>query len=100
MVQGLIKDIEKYFSETGSYPNELSVNGYVLKKGALLKQFLNSVFGEGTINEAYDISSTFSKGAWDMGGTQSIFITTSGKVVHLSNSEWGSMRVAGRVKQG
>lgn len=98
MQNELITQLQKSFKETGGYPDTIQQEYYTLNKAPKLKQFLESLFGKGSIVVAYDRESSFTKGNWDMGCCSSVFVTKTGKVVEVGNSEWGHMSVAGTFK--
>ena len=95
----LIRTLDNYLKETYSYPDTLKSGSYTLNKSRELKHFLESLFGKGSILAAYDRDSGFREGEWDMAGCDSVFITKTGKVVKVGNSEWGHMSVVGRLKE-
>lgn len=94
----LMQNLDNSLKETGSYPDTLKSDGYTLNKSREFKKFLESLFGKGSILAAYDRYSEFRKGEWDMSGCDSVFITKTGKVAWVSNSEWGYMGVMGCLK--
>ncbi len=99
MQNKMIVQLHNSLKETYSYPDTLDSGGYTLNKSQELKQFLESLFGKGSILAAYDRDSGFGEGKWDMAGCDSVFITKTGKVVGVGNSEWGHMSVVGRLKE-
>ena len=98
MQNELITQLQKSFKETGAYPDTIKHSCYALNKAPKLKQFLESLFGKGAVVAAYDRASSFSKGDWDMGCCDSVFVTKTGKVVEVGNSEWGHMTAVGTFK--
>ena len=98
MQNKLIVQLHNSLKETCSYPDTLESGCHTLNKSRELKKFLESLFGKGSILAAYDRDSGFGEGEWDMAGCDSVFITKTGKVVGVSNSEWGRMSVVGRLK--
>lgn len=98
MQDKFITQIQNSLSKTGNYPETLEDFGKPLVKSVQLKNFLNSVFGVDAVVEAYDKESVFSKGEWNMGCCDSVFITSTGKVVKVDNSEWGEMIKCGTVR--
>ena len=99
MQNELIVQLHNSLKETGSYPDTLKSSCYTLNKSRELEQFLESLFGKGSILAAYDRDSVFRKGDWDMAGCDSVFVTKTGKVVEVGNSEWGHMSEVGRLKE-
>ncbi len=99
MQNKMIVQLHNSLKETYSYPDTLESGGYTLNKSQELKHFLESLFGKGSILAAYDRESGFREGKWDMAGCDSVFITKTGKVVGVGNSEWGHMSVVGRLKE-
>ena len=98
MENELITQLRKSFKDAGEYPDAIQQSCYTLNKAPKLKQFLESLFGKGSVIAAYDRESCFDEGEWDMGCCDSVFVTKTGKVVEVSNSEWGYMIVAGTFK--
>ena len=99
MQNELILQIRKSLKDTDSYPDTLKSGYYTLSKSRELKQFLESLFGKGSVLAAYDRDSEFRKGEWDMSGCGSVLITRTGKVVEVGNSEWGHMNDVGCLKE-
>lgn len=99
MSNELITQLQKSLEHTYSFPDKVKPNYYPLKKSPELKKFLESLFGKGSVLVAYDRESDFSNGKWGMGGCDSVFVTKTGKVVEVTNSEWGSMIEIGRLKE-
>lgn len=103
MQNKFITQIQNSLTKTGYYPETLDDSGTTLQKSVQLKKFLDSVFGKNAVEVAYDHASGFHasashKGEWDMGCCDSVFVTSTGKVVEVSNSEWGWMTNCGTVR--
>lgn len=98
MQNEFITQLQKSFKETGGYPDTIHQSCYTLNKAPKLKQFLESLFGKGSVVVAYDRESSFTKDRWDMGCCDSVFVTKTGKVVGVGNSEWGHMTKVGTFK--
>lgn len=99
MQHEIVTQVNKALAKTGEYPDTVEWYGTTLRKGTKLRQFLNSVFGSDAVVAAYDIDSGFGNGEWDMAGCHSVIITKEGKVVLVTNSEWGRMSFVGKVRK-
>ena len=101
MQNELITQLKKSLEETMEYPDTLQNGGLPLHKSYKLEKFLESLFGKGSVIVAYDYDteSSFDDGCWDMSGCDSLFITVTGKVVEVNNSEWGHMGIVGKIKR-